>query len=65
MAGRGVLPAVLDKFREPLERHFQSLFGPEAARHAHTLPRRGSGGRLMLRRPGYHLAPHRNPEYRS
>jgi len=63
VAGRGVLPAVLDKFRQPLERHFEALFGPEAARNAHTLPRRGSGGRLMLRRPGYHLAPHRDPKY--
>ena len=63
VAGRGVLPAVLDKFRQPLDRHFESLFGPQAGRHAHALPRRGSGGRLMLRRPGYHLAPHRDPKY--
>lgn len=54
--------AVIEKFREPLRRHYEELFGPEFAGRAEQLPQAISGGRLMLRRPGYFLAPHRDPK---
>jgi hypothetical protein len=57
-----IRPAVVDKFHEPLQRHFADVFGPEFVGHANALPQSSSGGRLMLRRPGYHLDPHRDPK---
>ena len=62
VSGKGILPATLEKFHEPLQGHYDTIFGPEARERANRLPRRSSGGRLMLRRPGYHLAPHRDPK---
>ena len=62
IARRGIQPAVLDKFHEPLQRHYETVFGPEFRARANALPHLSSGGRLMLRRPGYHLAPHRDPK---
>jgi hypothetical protein len=55
-------PAVMEKFREPLQRHYDVIFGSAFRDRAHQLPKASSGGRLMLRRPGYHLAPHRDPK---
>lgn len=63
IARRVIRPAVLEKFHEPLQRHFASLFGPAFAERANVLPQAVSGGRLMLRRPGYHLGPHRDPKH--
>lgn len=62
IARRVIRPAVLEKFHEPLQRHFSSLFGPAFMERANVLPQSVSGGRLMLRRPGYHLGPHRDPK---
>jgi hypothetical protein len=62
VAGKAILPATLEKLHAPLQEHYDTIFGPEARERANQLPRRGSGGRLMLRRPGYHLAPHRDPK---
>ena len=58
-----VRPAVLDKFHEPLQGYFESTFGAAHLERANSLPQSSSGGRLMLRRPGYHLAPHRDPKH--
>ena len=63
IAGLAIRSAVLEKFHEPLQRHFASLFGPASAERANALPQSASGGRLMLRRPGYHLGPHRDPKH--
>jgi hypothetical protein len=63
IAHRVIRPAVLEKFQEPLRRHFTSLFGPAFTERANVLPQSVSGGRLMLRRPGYHLGPHRDPKH--
>ena len=63
VAGRAIVPAMFEKFDRPLRAHYRTMFGDEAVERAAALPRRGSGGRLMLRRPGYHLAPHRDPKY--
>lgn len=57
-----VVPEVLRKFREPLDAHYDTIFGAAFRKRAATLPQSVSGGRLMLRRPGYHLDPHRDPK---
>ena len=62
IARRAIRPAVLEKFHEPLQRHFASMFGIAFTERANQLPQSVSGGRLMLRRPGYHLGPHRDPK---
>jgi hypothetical protein len=63
IARRAIRAAVLDKFHEPLQRHFDALFGRAFREHANALPQSVSGGRLMLRSPGYHLDPHRDPKH--
>ena len=62
IAGRCIQPAVLDKFHQPLQDHYDTIFGPAFRTQANALPKRSAGGRLMLRRPGYHLAAHRDPK---
>ncbi len=62
IARRIIRPAVLEKFHDPLQRHFASMFGPAFVERANALPQSVHGGRLMLRRPGYHLGPHRDPK---
>ena len=57
-----IAPAVLKKFREPLTTHYDTIFGEGFRDRARKLPQAVSGGRLMLRRPGYHLDPHRDPK---
>lgn len=57
-----IRPAVLEKFHGPLQTHFATVFGAEFLSRANALPQAASGGRLMLRRPGYHLDPHRDPK---
>lgn len=57
-----IRPAVLEKFHEPLQRHFATVFGADFVDRASELPQAAAGGRLMLRRPGYHLDPHRDPK---
>jgi hypothetical protein len=63
IARRLIRPVVLEKFHEPLQRHFASMFGPAFVDRANALPPSAHGGRLMLRRPGYHLGPHRDPKH--
>jgi hypothetical protein len=63
IAGHLIRPAVLNKFHEPLQRHYDVIFGPSLRERAGGLPHLTSGGRLMLRRPGYHLSPHRDPKH--
>jgi hypothetical protein len=57
-----IVPAVLRKFDEPLAAHCDTIFGEDCRDRARSLPQAVSGGRLMLRRPGYHLKPHRDPK---
>jgi hypothetical protein len=63
IARRAIRGAVLDKFHEPLQRHFDAVFGQRFREQANALPQSVSGGRLMLRSPGYHLDPHRDPKH--
>ena len=62
IARQMIQPAVLEKFHDPLQHHFDNVFGPEFRQQANALPQLSSGGRLMMRRPGYYLAPHRDPK---
>ncbi len=62
VAREAVRPMLLRKFHEPLQRHYEAIFGPSFRELASQLPQAPSGGRLMLRRPGYFLAPHRDPK---
>ena len=55
--------AVRDKFEEPLQRHFDEVFGPAFREQANAMPQSAQAGRLMLRVPGYHLDPHRDPKH--
>jgi hypothetical protein len=47
-------------FRAPLEAHCRDLFGEAHVRRA-LKKQKVRDGRVMLRRPRYHLAPHRDP----
>lgn len=62
IARRVIGPAVLQKFHEAIQRHFDAVFGAAFNDRANQLPQSASGGRIMLRRPGYDLAPHRDPK---
>jgi hypothetical protein len=59
---RAVQPALMTKFDEQLRQHYAAIFGPSFQARALSMPLEMSGGRLMLRRPGYHLGPHRDPK---
>lgn len=55
-----IVPVIAHTFGDALHAHAAALFGPERAGAAiSSLARRK--GRVMLRRRGYHLAPHRDP----
>src|SRR5215510_9566623 len=58
-----ICPAVLERFRTPLLRHYDSIFGQEFRARADAMPHHVNSGRLMLRRRGYHLDPHRDPKH--
>ena len=62
VAREGIRPAVMERFREPLRERWDTLLGVEFRERAAALPQAISGGRVMLRRPGYYLAPHRDPK---
>ena len=57
----GVLtPMLLDRFQPHLAEAYRDFFGPDLAGDALRLPKHAFRGRLMLRRPGYRLKPHRD-----
>jgi hypothetical protein len=57
----GVLtPLLLDRFRSPVVDAYRDLFGSALLEDALRLPKSAFRGRLMLRRPGYRLKPHRD-----
>jgi len=58
-----IRPAVLERFAAPLQHHYESIFGPDFRARASVMPHRVNSGRLMLRRRGYHLDPHRDPKH--
>lgn len=57
----GVLtPVLLDRFQPHLVSAYRALFGADLAEEGMRLPQHAFRGRLMLRRPGYRLTPHRD-----
>jgi hypothetical protein len=58
-----IRPAVLDRFHEPLQHYYDAIFGEEHRGRANDMPLCVNSGRLMLRRRGYHLDPHRDPKH--
>ena len=56
-------PAVTRKLRGPLDAYVATFCPDGAADWAQEAPIRVSDGRLMLRRPGYVLEPHRDPRW--
>ncbi len=62
VARDAIRPAVLEKFHEHLQTQYELLFGASLRDRAQALPQSISGGRLMLRRAGYHLSAHRDPK---
>ena len=55
-----ITPRLIDAFRPYLAAAYQALFGPGLGDEAVGLQHRAFRGRLMLRRPGYRLKPHRD-----
>jgi len=53
-------PLLLESFHPFLEASYRALFGPELGDEALALRHHALSGRLMLRRPGYRLKPHRD-----
>ena len=53
-------PILMDAFRPCLTAAYQAQFGVPLAADALGLPHHAFQGRLMLRRPGYRLKPHRD-----
>lgn len=62
IARRAIRPAILEKFHDHLQQHYDTIFGPAFRERAGQMPQAVSGGRVMLRRPGYHLSAHRDPK---
>jgi hypothetical protein len=62
-ATRLLAPAIVDKFREPLADWLRAHF-PTAGEHPLAdVELKCSDGRIMLRRPGYRIPPHRDPKW--
>ena len=57
-----VAPALLERFRSAVVDHYAETGGQEFGVRAAALPHRTVSGRLQLRKPGYHLAPHLDPK---
>jgi hypothetical protein len=62
IARDAIVPAVVERLRAPLRERMSLLFDDAARSHTDSELYAVSRGRLMLRRPGYHLPPHRDPK---
>ncbi len=61
IVGRMLRDALQKTFAEPIRDYLRSVVGtaaPDGPMHLHA-----SDGRIMLRRPGYAIAPHRDPKW--
>ena len=59
---RLMVPALLRRFELAIREFYMREYGPERGPAFAALPHEATGGRLMLRRPGYHLDPHLDPK---
>jgi hypothetical protein len=55
-----ITPRILEKFRAPID---EWIAGNWPGLAPDSVPLHGSGGRIMLRRPGYRIMPHRDPKW--
>lgn len=55
-------PGIVARFREPLTEYLQRFWPGQTADEA-RLPLSASDGRIILRRPGYVIPPHRDPRW--
>jgi hypothetical protein len=57
-----MVPALLRRFAPHIREFYVREYGPERGPLFAALRHEATGGRLMLRRPGYHLDPHLDPK---
>lgn len=61
VTARALGPALVERFRQYSPPHYGQIFGSRFGKEVLDLPQVTSAGRIMLRSPGYHLAPHLDP----
>ena len=59
---RMIVPGLLQKFDAHVRATYEKKYGATRGSHVSALPHIATAGRLMLRRPGYHLEPHLDPD---
>jgi len=59
---RMIVPGLLRKFEEHVRTAYAKKYGQSLGAQVAALPHIATAGRLMLRRPGYHLDPHLDPD---
>ena len=59
---RMMVPALLKQFEPHIRDFYVREYGTERGPLLAAIPHEATGGRLMLRRPGYHLDPHLDPK---
>jgi hypothetical protein len=57
-----MVPALMRKFESHARATYVRKYGEDLGAHVAALPHIATAGRLMLRRPGYHLDPHLDPD---
>jgi hypothetical protein len=57
-----MVPALLRKFEPHIREFYVREYGAERGPALAAIPHEATSGRLMLRRPGYHLDPHLDPK---
>jgi hypothetical protein len=58
-----IVPAVLEKFRPQATAWLKSNFPAAGEEPIDSIPMTCSDGRILLRRPGYYIPPHRDPKW--
>jgi len=59
---RLMVPGLLQKFDAHVRATYEKKYGATTGSQVTELPHIATAGRLMLRRPGYHLEPHLDPD---
>lgn len=63
VATRMIAPAIVEKFRAPLTAWLRETMPVLGSQPLDTIEMKCSEGRIMLRRPGYRIPPHRDPKW--
>jgi hypothetical protein len=59
---RMIVPGLLEKFEPHIHATYRRKYGSTLGAQVAALPHIATAGRLMLRKPGYHLDPHLDPD---